>query len=186
MIDQITLTTLYDIIPHYIKGMDSVVDQGSEDGIPAITGLTRKKLGRPPGSLNVPKSYLPSVRDHNAVFNRVEGMIAALIRDGAKLPLVFLWEQMSSTKNSMDTRLECAKAIMPYVHRKRVTDIEKMAAGGVNIYQQVNIAAKKLEGLTDDELRNLATLASKLALTGDDSGGVEQAQEVEVTEVLPG
>jgi hypothetical protein len=165
--------------------MDSVVDIGSEDGIPLITGLKRRP-GRPVGSTNVPKSYLPSVRDHNAVFNRVEGMIAALIRDGAKLPLVFLWEQMSSTKNDMDTRLECAKAIMPYVHRKRVTDIEKMAAGSVNIYQQVNIAAKKLEGLSDDELRNLATLASKLALTGDTDGGDGEAETVEVTEVLSG
>jgi hypothetical protein len=166
--------------------MDKEVDiaEDTDDGIPAITGLRRR--GRPKGSVNVPKQYLPSVRDHAAVFNRVEGMIAALIRDGAKLPLVFLWEQMSSAKNTMDTRLECAKAILPYIHRKRVTDIEKMAQGGVNIYQQVNVAANKLEGLSDDELRTLATLASKLALSGDPSGGDSEAETVEVTEVLPG
>lgn len=183
MFKKYTLATLFDIIIHYYLYMDNGVDQGTEDGIPAITGLKRR-LGRPPGSKNMPQQYLPSVRDHNAVFNRVEGMIGALIRDGAKLPLVFLWEQMSSTKNSMDTRLECAKAILPYIHRKRVTDIEKLAAGTVNIYQQTNIAANKLEGLSDDELRILATLASKLALSGDSGGGDSQAEEAEVTEVL--
>lgn len=153
--------------------------------VPAISGLKRK-AGRPPGSKNVNYGYLPSARDSNAVFTRVEGMIAALIRDGAQLPLVFLWEQMSSSRNDMDTRIECAKAVLPYVHRKRVTDIEKMASTSVNIYQQVNVAAKKLEGLSDDELRNLATLASKLALSGDTDGGVESEEAPEVVEVLPG
>lgn len=184
MLEKLIIATLFDIIIHYYLYMDKDVNVVEEDGPPLITGY--RPRGRPAGSKNIPQTYMPTVRDHNLVFNRVEGMIAALIRDGAKLPLVFLWEQMSSSRNDMDTRLECAKAILPYIHRKRVMDIEKMAQGAVNIYQQVNVAANKLEGLSDDELRTLATLASKLALSGDPNGGDSETETVEVTEVLPG
>jgi hypothetical protein len=128
---------------------------------------------------------MPAVRDHTLVFNKVEGMIAALIRDGAQLPLVFLWEQMSSARNDMATRIECAKAVMPYIHRKRISELEKMSGSNVNIYQQINVAAERLKGLSDDELRNLAALTSKVALAGDDSGGAESEEALEAQEVLP-
>jgi len=164
-----------------------VVEVEEETETPQITGLKRKP-GRPrkDAYLSIPRESHLSEQNPNLVFNKVEALIAALIKDGAKLPLIFLWEQMSFAGNDMEVRIDCAKAIMPYIHRKRVSEIEKNSGMGATVYQQINLTAEKLKDLNDDELRTLAALSAKLALGGNIDGRAGEAPQMEASEVLSG
>jgi hypothetical protein len=80
-------------------------------------------MGRPKGSPNVPKLQ--------AITKRIEAL-------GMDTALGLLLSVMVNEKNEMIMRMDAAKSLLPYMHKKQpvATEIELM--GSVNLIERLN------------------------------------------------
>lgn len=144
------------------------------------------KIGRGHGS----KTGVGRIADLHPEFQRtrrrVENYVANIVDDviesGIELPLTFLLRVMNDSSKDLLVRIECARAAMPYVHRKKPVAVESTSN---NLKLTMEITQKQLENLTDDQLESLTALAQKLTPPGPAGAGEEETSFVEAEEVLP-
>lgn len=88
--------------------------------------------------------------------NKLRDKALARILAGKKNPLDFLLTVMNDAESPIGTRIDCAKAAAPYVHKKMPIQIENSDAGPFRVLDPT-----KLSGMTEAELMNLRALISK-------------------------
>lgn len=149
------------------------------------TGLLPKNHVRQAGDIGTRLSSAPT---RTAVERKraelyIANIVDEVVLSGVELPLIFLLKLQNDQTKDILVRMEAAKAIMPYIHRKKPIALESTPQ---EISLTLEVTTKQLQELDDEQLATLTALAKKLAPPRPFGDGAEEASFVEAKEVLPG
>lgn len=160
--------------------------------VQATETAQRHPGGRPKGSGGgrlsagpAAKAHRGSVQANGHTERYIKNIVDTVIESGVELPLVWLMRQYHDESLDIGWRIDCAKAVMPYVHRRRPVELEVQETKQTNILT-LNVTADRLKDLSDNELELLKQLASRIAPPGPSGGGAEETEALETEQVLPG
>lgn len=114
--------------------------------------MPKGKSGNPAGKPKGTKNRVTLLR---------EAALAKLLA-GHKDPLGFMLGIMVSDKADLATRIDCAKAAAPYVHKRQPIAIENSDKGPFQIFD-----AAKLGGMSETEIKALMVLIQKAGALDD-------------------
>lgn len=115
----------------------------------------------------------------------IKNIVDTVIESGVELPLIWLMKQYHNEALDMGWRIDCAKAVMPYIHRRRPVEVEMTETPQTNILT-LNVTADRLKDLSDDELGLLKQLAQRITPPRLGGSGAPEAEAVEAEQVLSG
>ena len=161
--------------------------------MPEVTDQFKRPRGRPVGSGPIGQGAMgPHGRISHGGGSKqfrteayIKNIVDTVIESGVELPLIWLMKQYHDESVDMSFRIDCAKAVMPYIHRRRPVEVEVQETKQTNILT-LNVTADRLKDLSDDELGLLKQLAQRIAPPGPGGSGASASEDVEAEQVLPG